>query len=52
MIKDKIKSNKAKSNRINRELDINIVNGLELEIDCQIELYGNKLTIWINKSEK
>ena len=35
-----------------RNLDINIVNALNINIDCDIELIGNKLSIWIKEKKE
>ena len=50
--KDSIKSNKTSKKSIPKNIELTIVNGLEFELDCQIESNGNNLTIWITKKIK
>lgn len=45
----KIEKKKLKIIAFERKIELVIVNGLEIELNCQVEQIGNKMTIWINK---
>lgn len=49
---NKIKKKSVGKIQIERNLEVIIVNGLDIKINCPIELIGSRLTIWINKTEQ
>jgi hypothetical protein len=50
--KENINSGKKSQISLQRSTDFTIVNCLKINVHCQIEVYGDKITIWITKSEK
>ena len=53
MIMDnKVKQKTVSKTKVERHLEVTVVNGLDINLNCPIEVIGNQITIWINKSEK